>query len=405
MRKVTTLLTIAFIFFIPWENNVIFENLGTMARLAGVILTGFWLATIIATGKVRQLHPFHMFAGVFVTWVALSLAWSINTEATIGRLETYIQLFVLSILVWDSLSTKDAIQFGLQAYVFGAYVSAISTIRTFFTGAAVADFGRFAPINFDANDIGLIMSLGLIIAWQLALSWQQNSFILSVINYAYIPAGIFAIFLTGSRTAAVSILLFLVFVLLTQFKLNIWVRITVFLFLFYATLSAISFVPEASFDRIAETRDSIVDRDLNGRVAIWKAGFKIIEDNPILGIGAGAFQSANTFNKVAHNIFISVTAELGLVGLIPYLGMIFSAFISIRKLKPRDRVFWSIIFFTWLLGALTLSWEYRKITWLMLSLMVTAGYVLRDVAFEPDMKIDFIRQKIGPATSLRSTSN
>jgi len=90
----------------------------------------------------------------------------------------------------------------------------------------------------------------------------------------------------------------------------------------------------------------------DGRLLIWKITGKIINENPIWGIGFNRYASeygnyqADYFNnnlsndyekllagnvKQAHNEFIQIIAELGIIGLVLWLGIIVSALWKIRN--------------------------------------------------------------------------
>jgi O-antigen ligase len=78
-----------------------------------------------------------------------------------------------------------------------------------------------------------------------------------------------------------------------------------------------------------------------GRMQIWSRGIGYMLDNPVFGVGAQNFQSAEGMLSpfahrqqlglgvrwnAAHNSFVQVGAELGLPGLILFLCIITSAF-------------------------------------------------------------------------------
>ena len=58
MRKIAFWLALVLLFMIPWENSVIVDGVGRISRLMGILVAAFWLGTVLATGKFRQLRPF-----------------------------------------------------------------------------------------------------------------------------------------------------------------------------------------------------------------------------------------------------------------------------------------------------------------------------------------------------------
>jgi len=86
--------------------------------------------------------------------------------------------------------------------------------------------------------------------------------------------------------------------------------------------------------------------------------------------------------KVAHNAFVSVTVELGLIGLAIFLGVVALAAAAALAQPRWELRLWLAVLATWSVGALALTWENRKPTWLFFSLIVV-GAGLRHSAASP----------------------
>jgi O-antigen ligase len=89
---------------------------------------------------------------------------------------------------------------------------------------------------------------------------------------------------------------------------------------------AVTYVPQTLMERLASTTAEVEGGRLGGRWKIWQAGLKAFAQKPIVGYGPSAFKRAIDpwllqKNQVAHNSFLSVLVESGLVGLVLYLTM------------------------------------------------------------------------------------
>jgi O-antigen ligase len=86
-----------------------------------------------------------------------------------------------------------------------------------------------------------------------------------------------------------------------------------------------------------------------GRVEIWKRGIGYMMDRPVLGVGASAFYVAEgTISDLAklqarghglkwsapHNSFVQIGAELGVFGLVAFVGLLWSAHAEARRRAP-----------------------------------------------------------------------
>jgi len=117
--------------------------------------------------------------------------------------------------------------------------------------------------------------------------------------------------------------------------------------------------------------------DLNGRLQLWSEGLESFAEHPVLGIGSNMYRSVNTEGKVAHNSFISVLIELGSVGFLVFAIVLALAASACWRHPVWERGLWVSLLATWAVSAMTLTWEYRKPTWLVFGLVVASAAVAR----------------------------
>src|SRR5919204_5458376 len=91
----------------------------------------------------------------------------------------------------------------------------------------------------------------------------------------------------------------------------------------------------------------------SGRLEIWKAAEHTIRDHPLFGTGYGSFPHESNYlllntagvdltyyylrptGAEAHNVYLGTWAELGIVGLVLYVGMLVSTAITLRRTAVR----------------------------------------------------------------------
>jgi O-antigen ligase len=412
VRKITYTLSLILIFILPWEDSISTASLGSIARLMGFVVAGFWLATVIMEGKFRKPHLFHMLVLLFFLWNFLSLFWSSNTDNTVQRIKTYGQIFLLLLIFWDLFQKEGALRAGLQAYVLGAYVLVMSTIYNYLAGNVAVEYeGRYSATGVNANDVALIlilgMPIGLPIAMQLLSSIPGNlkGFLQKAINFLYIPLSIFAVVLTGSRTSIIAIIPLTIFLIGTQ-RIRFERKILIFMILFVSLLLFLPLVPQAVLHRIGTVGQSIAAADMGGRVAMWRKSIEVLAQHPILGVGGGAVD--RLIGGAVHNTFLSVAAETGIIGLLLFLSILGLVGYEAIRLPKRISAVWLAIFMTWLIGIVSLSWEFRKVTWILLSFMIIESSLWKqadEVDREESKNIDFSGVARQPVTSVKSVSN
>lgn len=398
MRNLSFWLLLVLVFVIPWENAITFEGLGTISRFLGFFLLVAWLVSSIFTCRVRRPHLFHAIVGAFVLWNAAGIFWSVDPDATLKRATTFIQLGMLTFIIWDLNRTLPAIRSVLQAYIFGACVSVGSIIYNFLLNKE-AGFSRFAAAGFDPNDIGVIFAIGIPLAWYLAFIHPGRQKFLVLLNYAYIPLAVFAVLLTASRDASLALFPSIIFILWSLKKLGFFRRAAVTAALLCAAWVIYTVVPTGSIDRLLTTPNEVMQGNLNSRTLIWEAGLRVYNDSPLWGAGGGAYpyvvQPVLGKGEVAHNSFLSVLVELGIIGLCLFLGILFFALRSANRQDRMQRAMWLAVMAVIILGASALTWEYRKPLWLFMTLAVASSNMLLSENWEGDgMDKDVIEEGV-----------
>lgn len=377
MRRLMFWCSVFLTFLIPWEDSITVAALGSMARVVGLVVAGFWAATMLLEGRFRKPHPFHILVLFFFLWNFISLFWSPDPESTLQRIKTYSQIFLLLLIFWEAFQTAADLTTGLQAYVFGAYVLIFSVIRNYLTGTVAVTYeGRYSATGVNAVDLALILMLGLPVAMQLFYSagsdWKGK--LLKFVNLAYIPAAIFSIVLTGSRTSLIAIVPFGFYLVGTK-KIPFNRKMLVLGVLFAVLLALLPFIPSSVTSRLATLGSSIEAGDLGGRVSLWLQSIKVLADHPWLGVGSGALDLR--IGSAAHNTFVSIAAETGFIGFTLFSCLLAAVLFEALSLPNGNSGLWAAIFLTWAIGVLSLSWEFRKLTWLFLNFIVIEGSIAR----------------------------
>jgi O-antigen ligase len=371
-----------FVFSVPWENVIGISGLGAISRLTGMIALGLALLAAVITGRVRRWNQFHIAALLFVVWSGCSVL-IFEMEDVPKKFWTYVQLFLVLWMIWELAPTRKR-QLGLLlAYVLGAYVSAFSTIMVSRRELGIEQ--RFAATGFDANDLAGALALALPMAWYLGMTYRQP--LLRLLCRAYVPVGVVAIGLTGSRGGMIATIIALLIVPLTMTTLSPGRLVVAIAMLCISGSLAVAYVPDTVVKRLATTSADVQEGHLGGRGKIWIAGAKAFARRPLLGYGTSGFRTAirpfiPTLPQVAHNSFLSVLVENGILGFFFFCGMLFAVFRAIRRQPTIDRRFGLVLFATLLIVMLPLTWEDQKPTWVILALMLGLARA-RDNGFDP----------------------
>ena len=387
-----------FVLVLPWDVFLYVPVFGSLPRIVGLAASAVGVLSIVARQRVRSLSWFHLSAVLFVLWAGVSSLWSVDPDATRTRFLTYLQLVVFVWLMWEIAWSPARQRALLQAYVLGASVAALVTIHNYlaganyFSGGDPTDIARFAALNQDPNELGLTLALGMPMAWYVSLAEPRGRG--TWVWRLYFPLAMTGILLTASRGSVLAGLVGLSIIPWTLGRLRLRTKAALYALAAASLVLASQVVPAASLARIASTRADIAAGHFGGRGAIWRAGLEVARDHPLVGVGAGGFEEAvePTIHQemVAHNVFLSILVEDGLVGLVLFVAMILATLVPLHHLPLVQRRFSTVLLLTLAVGSLSLSWGHRKQFWFVLGMLAvqTVPRRARDHRFTTSPAVD-----------------
>jgi O-antigen ligase len=273
-----------------------------------------------------------------------SMAWS---HTYLGAVEA-IRWFIFSLLVWLGLNTlsRERLPTLAAGIHLGALVASLWAALQFwfdfrFFPEGPPPASTFVNRNFFAEFAVCTLPFAAIL---LARARQSAHVALLSFSSAFI---VVAILMTGTRAALIALWLQVLVVLpyvawlyRGQLALGGWSRGTRWLAagVLIATVAGLGVIPtgdpkiadegrgvnalERGFKRTGSI--SANDPSLGIRMVMWKATGRMIRDRPLSGVGAGAWENAITLYQAegaqletdyyAHNEFLQLLAEYGLVG-------------------------------------------------------------------------------------------
>lgn len=235
--------------------------------------------------------------------------------------------------------------FGLVLSVFAIIQHLTSDALIYWTikprfGNAV--FGPYINRNHYAGMMEMLIACPLAMVFHGRISRAQR-FLLAFT--ATIMGG--SILLSGSRGGMLSLVIQLALLAILLLKRNRRASIGVAAFVALVTLFLLQFDRGAVMSRLMELQEA-GSRDISGsRLDIFKDTLSMIAARPIFGWGLGAFpivfpQFRTFYGKLyvnaAHNDYLQLAAEVGLVGLVLGLALAASFLMSgFRAFKKHDR--------------------------------------------------------------------
>ena len=376
MNRLAFISLCIFIFCLPWESAFLFSAFGTLSRAVGLAAALVCFVAIVRSGEIR-VNGFAIISTLFLSYALLTILWSPYPDITIitikGAFQKVAMLFLMHQFVYTSRDVRNI----FFAFVLGCFVTALSTIYTFHTAPEIAaTYHRFAPAGFEENDVALVLALGIIMAWHIVLTANVR---IHRCVLAFVPIGFYASMLTGSRTGFVGTIIALTTPLVHFRNLSSRGKAAVLLGFFplgaIVLVGFLHWIPDSTLMRIGtltETASYSGPDALGGRALAWTAGLDMWARSPLIGNGAGTFAAQNAalhgVGINAHNAFVSVATELGLVGLLLFL-LLLSMFINnVLTISNADRATWYLLVVVLMAVFMMGNWTWKKETWLLFAL-------------------------------------
>jgi O-antigen ligase len=299
--------------------------------------------TLLAAGiyGFLQVVPFGSFAEVAGV-ASIPRTISVDPFATQVSAIHFIALFFLLAVLLVVLDSASRIRrmaviitvFGFAYAFFAIIQSVLSPLKIYGIYEAMGPFGSFVNRhNFAAYmEMALAVPLGLIFTGAIT----KDKRLLYITAVALMGV---SLLLSGSRGGLFAFLAEIIFLVLlttgTKSRSNLALKLGLAVLLFVAVIGGAIFVGgDTSLTRVVET--AATDDLTTGRSNIWGVTLDVIKGNLPFGAGFGAFGVAYTpydsmsgLERVeqAHNDYLQVLADAGIVGLLIGGFLLFRIFV------------------------------------------------------------------------------
>ncbi len=374
-QRVALALVAALAFTLPWEKSVTFAGIGTVARAVGMLAFVAGVVYVLRSHRHRRPNLALLLLTVLVLWSAATWFWSYDPQATSVRISTFVQLLAMVWLVWNVCRSAIDGRVLVSAVLAGAVIASLTTIARYLEHTQTY-WRRYAAPGFDPNDLGLTLALTLpLCIWLMNYDrWRWLAIASGLLSCS-------AILLTASRTALVCAFLGLLLANVSWKSAALAARLGQFTLVVFLLLGTTVLAPKASRERVATTVQETTTGTLHKRTTIWKAGLSAWKSRRFIGVGSGAYPDAVRpiigtpgvpgHEYVAHNSHLSILVETGLIGFAIYAGLLLSLAIFVFCMQGADRAVWGTVLLIWVVGVSTLTWEHRKIGWLLFAILMT----------------------------------
>jgi len=339
----------ALILFIAlFINKNVFEfriNQEMILKLFIITILGLWTIKFL-TSKENHWHKNRLNLPILLFILMITITLLVNKKIIEGSKDyiTYLSYFIIYFLIINNVDNKIRFNNFLKLFFLTIFIVSIYTFLHYYR--IITYLKEYGPVistigqkNWTSNYLALIFPI-MFSYFLLEKSKRKKIFyfiILSIIYATLMICQSRGIWISISITLMIAIYIIFKYKLLKIFQENRkWLILLVLTFLIVTIIystdnplnkSAIT-VPQRAMSTFDEQ-----DPSINTRLLIWKTTLEMIEDRPIFGSGIGTFkmnyldyqakflENNEGYLKYwtnaweAHNEYLHMGAELGIVGL------------------------------------------------------------------------------------------
>jgi O-antigen ligase len=315
--------------------------------------------------EVRALNPFLL---GFLVLVLLSVAWSIDSSATLNRFVSLLSIAsvccAFTVWGWRRTRFQDVVRPVITLVLVGSIIWGLAYPQYAIEVGEGTLKNSWRGLAAQKNQFGMLASFGAVF-WMHAWLAREKRWWLAV---PLIGLSVYCVLLSRSSTALLSTtlsLLFMLMVLAAPANLRRYMPYVVTAFallvVVYA-LAVLNLIPGIGvlLDPIAELSGK--DMTFSNRAVIWSILKDHIALAPILGSGYGAYWTGPLptspsyvflakmyfYPSEAHNGYIEIVNDLGAVGLVcllGYLAMWVRQSLELMKFDRSQGVLFLALFF------------------------------------------------------------
>jgi len=311
----------------------------TITKLVGVVAAGALLAAGLMERRLTTPPRAALWWAAFMVWAMLSAAWALDITLAVQWLPKALSFVVLYLVTVSFKPTPREVFWVCVLTVIGGALAGVLTYTIGFDAGAQIKAARakltLGDMVSNPNALGrmLLLPLSLAIAGFVDLRGALKRG-LAAGCIALITIGIY---LCMSRAAIVAM-----FVMLSVFVYRLRASryaVAAMVLLLALTLA----MPDAFYQRIGSVASGD-DPTGSGRTEIWAITWHSLPNFAFVGAGLNNFArvyegyiGSAAFSGGAHNIYLMVAVELGLVGLVLMLAALFEHFLAARRARIAGR--------------------------------------------------------------------
>ena len=307
---------------------------------------------MLSNSGIRRIAPALRFVTTRVVfgiavWMALSIPGALWPGGALHLfLDQFAKAAAMFVVVVSAVRGPRDVERLTLVYLAGVTIYAAILLVRFRVGGGEGDWRLGSLYYYDANEFATLAVMAVPLAVFFIV--RSGSTLRRLTAAGALAVLVVAFIWAGSRGGFLALLAVGAFLLLRYTAVHAVWRGLVTAALVLLFVAAASDTYWDQMRTITKPEDDYNFTGDQGRVQVWKRGLWYMETHPILGVGAANFPTAEgTLSPLAraqafehgvkwsaaHNSYLEIGAELGVPGLLLFLVLLGSGFVSLRRVR------------------------------------------------------------------------
>lgn len=315
-------------------------------KLVGALVIGSWILgrLVDSQGLAPAFGVMEILMLAFTGALLVSMVGVEDGATARDFFLRYVMFFALAILVADQVRSLRDVEELIWAVVLAATAAAVVGMWYFLFGG---EFRAQGPLS-DPNDLAFALSLGVVIGFFLMMRYRGAIRFVLLVALGAMAAGVAA---TLSRGALVGLGAGVLWgVLLGRVRVR---YLVVGLVCVCVVVAAVYMLEPERISFAVDMKQGYGNVTVNQRFDRWTVAVRMFANKPVTGVGVGHYgvlferfggvrfagEAVGSAHHVAHNMYLEVLAETGLLGFLPFMALmgagVWYSVDSSRRLQQR----------------------------------------------------------------------
>jgi len=316
----------------------------------------------ISWTKSKLNMPLYLFTAI----LTISLFLGNNIAVSLGDYLNFIPYIILFFITLNFIKSEKELNSLIKVlFVTSLIVSLYTIIQYYGLDPYYGYLGKLTSTigqkNWISNYLAMIFPIGF------SYFLLEDNKKLKLYSFMFLSILYTTLLICQSRGIWISIVITLIFafIIIYRYKLGSifknnkkWLIVLLIVFLvitvIYSTENPLNKSRLTVAERALSTLEVSTDPSINTRFLMWKVSFEMLKDKPIFGLGIGTFKyhyldyqadylidHPNYIKNAvkaaeAHNEYLQIAAEMGLIGLISFLSIIFTFYYIVYQYFEKE---------------------------------------------------------------------